>query len=62
MSQAITAAEGITAVEIGLAAEVASRFAICIFVTVGEHTDRMYEALGKLAVAVTFTFLFSSAR
>lgn len=48
------AAEGITAEEIGLAAEVASRFAICIFVAVGEHTDSMYEAQGMLAVAVNF--------
>ena len=62
VSQATAAAEGITAVEIGLAAEVASRFGICIFVAVDEHTDCMYEALGMLAVTVNFfTFLFFSA-
>lgn len=54
VSQATAEAEGITAVEIGLAAEVASRFAICIFVAVDEHTDHMYEALGMLALALNF--------
>lgn len=54
VSQPTEAAEDITAVERRPAAEVACRFTICIFADVDEHTHRMYEALGMLAVAADF--------
>jgi len=54
VTQATAVAEGIAAIEIGQTVEVASRFAICIFVAAAEHTDHIYEALGMLAMAVNF--------